>query len=65
MSFFDVLPSIDELEKKAADKVVDDLRKDGVSQVPHIGTWRWYEDTEHLSFSPSPELLSRLRRNSG
>ena len=64
MSLFHVLPSVDELEKKAADKVVDDLRKEGISHVPHIGTWRWYEDTQHLSFSPSQELLSRLQRSS-
>lgn len=60
MSLFHVLPSIDELEKKAADKVISDLRKTGIANVPHIGTWHWYEETQHLSFSPDPSFLSRL-----
>ena len=62
MSLFHVLPSVDELEKKAADEVISDLRKSGISHVPHVGTWRWYEDTEHLSFVPDPEFLDRLQQ---
>ena len=62
MSLFDVLPSIDELEKKAADKVISELKSKGISDVAHIGTWRWYEETEHLSFVPAPEFMDRLKR---
>ena len=62
MSLFHVLPSVDELEKKAADKVISDLQKVGLSHVPHIGTWRWHEDTEHLSFVPDQEFLDRLKK---